>query len=75
MIFVIGLNSGKSIQIALVRKPDETILHVNERNNSVIANISLLTEYSNKPWNNSDRGIFFCFLFNFVLTKRFNKNY
>ncbi|XP_075225876.1 axotactin isoform X2 [Lycorma delicatula] len=52
-----GLNSGKSVQVALVRKPDETILHVNERNNSVIANISLLTEYSNKPWNNSEKEV------------------
>lgn len=52
-----GLNSGKSIQIAIQRKEDETILHVNERNNSVPVGVKLLTEYSNKPWNNSEKEV------------------
>lgn len=53
---VLGLNSGKSVQIAIERRPDETILHVNNHNSSVPVGVGLLTEYSNKPWNNSDSG-------------------
>ncbi|XP_066991342.1 axotactin isoform X2 [Anabrus simplex] len=52
-----ALNSGKSIQVAIIRNEEETILHVNKKNMSVQANISLLTEYSNKPWINPEKEV------------------
>ncbi|KAG8262416.1 hypothetical protein J6590_049692 [Homalodisca vitripennis] len=52
-----GLNSGKSVQIAVERRAEETILHVNDHNSSVPVGVRLLTEYSNKPWNNSEKGM------------------
>ncbi|XP_046663141.1 neurexin-4 isoform X3 [Homalodisca vitripennis] len=52
-----GLNSGKSVQIAVERRAEETILHVNDHNSSVPVGVRLLTEYSNKPWNNSEKEV------------------
>ncbi|GLG99772.1 Neurexin-4 [Gryllus bimaculatus] len=49
-----GLDNGSSIQIAVVRKKDEIILDVNGKNTSVPYGNLLLTEYSYKPWNNSE---------------------
>ncbi|XP_014243197.1 contactin-associated protein like 5-1 isoform X3 [Cimex lectularius] len=52
-----GLNSGKSVQIAIVRNYNETILHVNDKNSTVIAPILLLTNYSSKPWANPEQEV------------------
>ncbi|XP_054286354.1 axotactin-like isoform X2 [Macrosteles quadrilineatus] len=49
-----GLNSGKSVQIAVERRVEDTVLHVNNHNASIPVGVRLLTEYSNKPWNNSE---------------------
>uniref|UniRef100_A0A336LPV5 CSON009010 protein n=1 Tax=Culicoides sonorensis TaxID=179676 RepID=A0A336LPV5_CULSO len=49
-----ALNSGKSIQLALIRTEESTTLHVNEANITVDKGYSLLTEYSNKPWINPE---------------------
>ncbi|XP_046397067.1 contactin-associated protein-like 2 isoform X2 [Ischnura elegans] len=49
------VNTGKSVQIAIERKPTETVLHVNDRNGSVAKPVELLTEYSSKPWINPDK--------------------
>uniref|UniRef100_A0A8D8Y5X7 Contactin-associated protein-like 2 n=1 Tax=Cacopsylla melanoneura TaxID=428564 RepID=A0A8D8Y5X7_9HEMI len=48
------LSSGISVQLALIRHPNETILYVNDRNNSVPYGIQLLPTYSNKPWVNPE---------------------
>ncbi|XP_039285775.1 neurexin-4 isoform X2 [Nilaparvata lugens] len=52
-----GLNTGKSVQIAIVRKSEEITLHVNERNSTIAANVTFLTEYSNKPWLNPEKEV------------------
>lgn len=48
------LNSGKSIQIAVNRTETSTTLFVNEFNATVDKVVSLLKEYSNKPWTNPE---------------------
>lgn len=53
-VFDIDLNSGKSMQIAVVRKENMTTLHVNENSVTVDKGFYLLTNYSNKPWTNSE---------------------
>lgn len=49
-----ALNSGKSIQIAVIRSETSTILHVNEFNATLDKGVLLLEEYSNKPWANPE---------------------
>jgi Laminin G domain len=48
------LNSGKSIQIAVIRTGTSTTLHVNEHNATLDKGVLLLEEYSNKPWVNPE---------------------
>lgn len=48
------LNSGKSIQIAVIRSESATVLHVNEFNATLDKGVLLLEEYSNKPWANPE---------------------
>lgn len=48
------LNSGKSIQIAVIRGESSTILHVNQFNATIDKGVLLLEEYSNKPWANPE---------------------
>ncbi|XP_047111390.1 neurexin-4 isoform X1 [Schistocerca piceifrons] len=52
-----GLNSGKSVQVAIIRTPELTTMHVNEKNNSLHTKVMLLTKYSNIPWINRDKEI------------------
>ena len=48
------LNSGKSIQIAVIRSEISTVLHVNSLNMTLDKGVLLLEEYSNKPWLNPE---------------------
>lgn len=48
------LNTGESIQIAIIREVNSTTLHVNDRNSTTNKTAFLLTEYSNKPWINPE---------------------
>lgn len=48
----VGLNNGKSIQIAVIKTETTTTLHVNDQNATLDKGTQLLTEYSNKPWTN-----------------------
>lgn len=50
------LNSSKSIQLAIQREENQTVLHVNDRNGTVPIGVSLLQNYSNKPWLNPEDG-------------------
>lgn len=50
------LNSGKSIQVAVIRTETETTMHVNEKNITVEKGYRLLEEYSNRPWVNPEKG-------------------
>lgn len=50
------LNSGETVQVAIIRNENSTILHVNDYNRTVPFGVLLLEEYSNKPWSNSDKG-------------------
>lgn len=52
----LGLNRGKSIQLALVRTENVTVLHVNKANSSVPVGYSLLVNYTSKPWLNPELG-------------------
>lgn len=52
----LGLNRGKSIQLALVRTENITVLHVNEANSSVPVGYRLLVNYTSKPWLNPELG-------------------
>ena len=51
------LNSGKSIQVAIVRNESSTTLHVNEKNVTIDKSFLLLEDYSNKPWINPEMGM------------------
>lgn len=50
------VNSLKSIQVAIIRTEQQTVMHVNERSATIARGIQLLDEYSNKPWKNPERG-------------------
>lgn len=50
------LNSGKSIQVAVIKTLTSTTLHVNEKNITVDKGYLLIDEYSNKPWINPELG-------------------
>lgn len=56
-IIVDELNSGKSIQIAIIRTESTTTMFVNDKNISVDKGYRLLEEYTNKPWINPEMGI------------------
>ncbi|CAG9818527.1 unnamed protein product [Phaedon cochleariae] len=46
------LNSSESVQIAIERSENTTMMHVNDRNSTIPLGVKLLQEYSNKPWVN-----------------------
>lgn len=48
------LNSGKNIQIAIIRNESTTTLHVNDFNVTLEKGTQLLEDYSNKPWSNPE---------------------
>ncbi|KAK4876618.1 hypothetical protein RN001_009124 [Aquatica leii] len=51
------LNSSNSIQIAIERNEENTTLYVNDQNKTVNIGVSLLEEYSNKPWTNPEEEV------------------
>ncbi|XP_043284971.1 uncharacterized protein axo isoform X2 [Venturia canescens] len=52
-----GVNTGISVQIAIVRSENSTTLHVNENNVTLDAVPLLLDSYSNKPWINPEKEV------------------
>ncbi|XP_074101561.1 axotactin isoform X2 [Cotesia typhae] len=52
-----GVNTGISVQIAIVRGPTSTTLHVNNHNVTLDAIPLLLDTYSNKPWINPEKEV------------------
>lgn len=50
------LNSSKSVQIAIVRFVNKTIMYINDKNYTIPIGVKLLEEYSNKPWSNPEKG-------------------
>jgi hypothetical protein len=50
------VNDGQSVQVAVIRNDKETVLHVNNQNGSIPETVQLLSNYSNKPWINPDKG-------------------
>lgn len=50
------LNSGKSIQIAIIRTEETTTMFVNDKNVTVAKGYKLLNVYTNKPWTNAEKG-------------------
>lgn len=50
------LNSGKSIQIAIIRTEDTTTMFVNDKNITITKGYKLLDLYTNKPWTNAEKG-------------------
>lgn len=57
------VNSSKSVQLAIQRAENETTLYVNDRNASIPIGVSLLQNYSNKPWLNPEDGKVYASLF------------
>ncbi|XP_061934180.1 axotactin isoform X2 [Apis cerana] len=51
------VNTGISIQIAIIRNERSTTLHVNEYNSTLNATPVLLDTYSNKPWINPEKEV------------------
>lgn len=52
-----GLNTSKSVQLAILRGENTTTLHVNDKNCTITIGVSLLDSYSNKPWINPEEGM------------------
>lgn len=50
------LNSGRSIQIAVIRTEDSSTMFVNDKNVTVTKGYKLLDVYTNKPWQNPEKG-------------------
>ncbi|XP_017768097.1 PREDICTED: uncharacterized protein LOC108556443 [Nicrophorus vespilloides] len=51
------LNTSKSVQIAIVRRQENTTLHVNDKNNTIPIGVQLLQNYLNKPWTNAEKEV------------------
>ncbi|KAB0796088.1 hypothetical protein PPYR_10149 [Photinus pyralis] len=51
------LNTSTSIQIAIERNEGNTTLHVNENSTTISIGVSLLEQYSPKPWINPDKEV------------------
>lgn len=51
------LNTSKPVQIAIQRTENTTTLHVNDHNATIPIGVKLLENYSNKPWENPEKGI------------------
>lgn len=49
-----GLSRGKSVQVSVIRGEGSTTLHVDETEDSVVAPLKVLEEYSNQPWINPE---------------------
>ncbi|XP_012223178.1 axotactin isoform X2 [Linepithema humile] len=52
-----NVNTGISMQIAIIRGENWTTLHVNEYNVTLNATPILLETYSNKPWTNPEKEV------------------
>ncbi|KAL6432320.1 hypothetical protein ACFW04_006749 [Cataglyphis niger] len=52
-----NVNTGISVQIAIIRGENWTTLHVNEYNVTLNAAPVLLDTYSNKPWTNPEKEV------------------
>lgn len=55
--FFSDVNTGISVQIAIIRGKNWTKLHVNEYNVTLNATPVLLDTYSNKPWTNPEKEV------------------
>lgn len=53
----VDVNTGISVQIAIVHSEKSTTLHVNEYNVTLDEVPLLLEKYSNKPWVNSEKEV------------------
>lgn len=51
-----SVNKGESVQIAIIRTENSTTLHVNDKNTTINRVAKLLTNYTNKPWENPELG-------------------
>ncbi|XP_055383495.1 axotactin isoform X2 [Condylostylus longicornis] len=51
------LNTGKSVQVAVIRDGIQTIMHVNDKNVTIDRGTKLLETYSNKPWINPEKEV------------------
>lgn len=51
-----NINKGESVQIAIIRTENSTTLHVNDKNTTINRVARLLTNYTNKPWENPEQG-------------------
>uniref|UniRef100_A0A1I8N1M4 Laminin G domain protein n=1 Tax=Musca domestica TaxID=7370 RepID=A0A1I8N1M4_MUSDO len=49
-----SVSTLKSIQVAIVRQPEHTEMHVNGKSVIIEKSTQLLDEYSNKPWKNPE---------------------
>lgn len=52
-----GVNTGISVQIAIIHGEKSTTLHVNDYNVTLNATPILLNSYSNKPWINPEKEV------------------
>ncbi|XP_055915475.1 axotactin isoform X2 [Eupeodes corollae] len=52
-----SISSLTSIQVAIIRSPQKTVMHVNERSVTVQKGTLLLDEYANKPWINPEKEV------------------
>lgn len=57
ILFLSDVNTGISVQIAIIRGDNWTTLHVNEYNVTLNATPILLETYSNKPWTNPEKEV------------------
>lgn len=51
------LNTGTSVQVAVIREEHATHMHVNEKNITINRGTSLLEDYSKKPWKSPEREV------------------
>lgn len=51
------LNTGTSIQVAVIRSEHSTSLHVNEKTVAIDRGFALLEDYSKKPWQNPEKEV------------------
>ncbi|XP_059608344.1 axotactin [Phlebotomus argentipes] len=49
-----NLNSGKSVQVAIIRTDETISMYVNDKNVTIPRGDSLLSDYSNTPWENPE---------------------
>ena len=54
---ILDVNTGISIQIAIIRTEKSTTVHVNEYNVTLDEVPSMLESYSNKPWVNPKKEV------------------